>query len=71
MTTFTVNLHLYDDEIKLTEYEAPNPFVAVNIGDFSLLARPGRADALRKLAAVAIEAAEVLDRLTEEAGGGA
>jgi hypothetical protein len=67
--TLTTSAHIEpDSRFRVTAFEdSANPFVSLRIGgdlvEIALIAPPGTSEALRNLAAAAIEAAHALDAL--------
>ncbi|MDI3418571.1 hypothetical protein [Streptomyces luteolus] len=71
MQNITISTHLEADTgFRVTPFAKPHPFVCLRLeGEFSeiaLLAAPGSAESLRRLATAAIEAAEALDAMADE-----
>ncbi|MFG2462450.1 hypothetical protein ACGFWE_36050 [Streptomyces sp. NPDC048523] len=73
MQTITTSAHIEPDtHFRVTPFPDPaHPFVSLRIGgdfvEIALLAAPGTSEALRNLAAAAIEAAGALDAMTADA----
>ncbi|WP_392962855.1 hypothetical protein [Streptomyces sp. LN245] len=76
MQTITTSAHIEPDtRFRVTPFaDRANPFVSLRIeGDFAeiaLISSSGTSEALRNLAAAAIEAAGALDAMTSDASGG-
>ncbi|MET7886214.1 hypothetical protein [Streptomyces avermitilis] len=76
MQTITTSAHIEPDtRFRVTPFpDSCDPFVSLRVkGDFVevvLIAPSGTSQALRNLAAAAIEAAEALDAMTSDAAGG-
>ncbi|MEU9149149.1 hypothetical protein AB0D59_01010 [Streptomyces sp. NPDC048417] len=73
MENLTVSAHIEPDtRFRVTPFaDRTHPFVSLRLGgdsiEIALLAAPGTSEALRNLAAAAIEAAGALDAMTADA----
>ncbi|WP_328681381.1 hypothetical protein [Streptomyces sp. NBC_00343] len=76
MQTITTSAHIEPDtRFRVTPFpDRTNPFVSLRIGgdfvEIALIARLGTSQALRDLAAAAIEAAGALDAMSTDTAGG-